>query len=249
MYHSESMLSLEHMLNDIDKSYPEGACIGTSEYDALLQVQQLEEWHQWYIIHYPHTNPQDLVDLYGKDIDIRILFLAEPEPTYSLMLCVQAFHEIDKVFCNNRSELPRSISKWHMPRNMTAYGYLLSDEVMAWWRRELIKLNAELLAGSPSRILTQLRLCKIRNILLQVEEILEKACPQRWTGGPRVANKPWGQSRNGNFVLPDGVLRSIYERQQLLAMSLKSRVRCDGASQPLSEDRAWRSKESEDEVR
>lgn len=221
MYDSEGMLILEDLLDAIDRGYPEGPYNNSSECTALLQAQELDEWRQWYVDEYPHTNPRACVGLHGTFIDIRILFMAEPAPAYSILLYVRACYEIDRVLCSNGANKLESISQWQIPQNMMAYGYLLSDEVMDFWEFSLTKLGEEILSKTSSRASINGRMRRISRALRQLDFVWGVICAEPWRGAVRSGNRNLGGQLQGPFFLPPEVLDSMCERRQFMAMSLK----------------------------
>lgn len=173
MYYSEAMLILKDLLDAINRTYPEGLYNDVSEYTALLQVQELHKWRQWYVNKYPYSNLQACVNLRGKFIDVRVLFMAEPAPAYSILLYLRACYEIDKALFNSDANKLESISQWQMPQNMTAYGYFLSDEVTDLWEGGLIRLNEEILSTTSSWASINGRMRWISNALHQLDFMWE----------------------------------------------------------------------------
>jgi hypothetical protein len=215
-YDAESELDFKDILSYIADEYSEREednIDGTSVYE---RYDQIKEWRDWYIGKYPHTTPESLVREHGKDVDIRVLLMAYRTPAYSILLFLEACYEVDKAICGVDTIALASIKQWHLPQDMTAYNYLLSDEMVLWWKRELCELNNEIDSGASNRVSISLRVRGITNALAKLDRIVE--------GGPHdtIGTRIWTYASETGFDdLPSGLSDSIYGRKELLEDSLK----------------------------
>jgi len=89
-------------------------------------------------------SPESLVQQHGKSVDLRIFFFAYPTSTYSILLLLEACHEVDKAIYGLGTIILDSIKLWHLPQDMTTYNYLLSEDLVFWLKRELWELSDEI---------------------------------------------------------------------------------------------------------
>jgi hypothetical protein len=151
-YDAESNLNLREMLTWVANCYSERELDGAEKTSFWDRYDQISEWREWYIGKYPHTAPERLAEEHGKIVDIRVLFMAYPIPAYSILLFLEACYEVDKAICGLDTIALASIKRWHLPQDMTAYKYLLSDEMVLWWKAELCELNNEIHSRASNRV-------------------------------------------------------------------------------------------------
>jgi hypothetical protein len=172
-YNAESELDLEDMLDWIAQVYLEREDDNMEKTNFYARYNQFKEWRNWYIGKYSHTPPESLVRKDGKDVDIRVLFMAYPTLTYSILLCLEACFEMDKAVCGLDTIAFASVKQWHMPEDMTAYNYLLSDELVLWWQRELCELNKEIDSKISNAVSVSLRVRGLRNALAKLARVID----------------------------------------------------------------------------
>jgi hypothetical protein len=56
---------------------------------------------------------------------------------------------------------------------MTAYNYLLSDELVLWWQRELCELNKEIDSKISNAVSVSLRVRGLRNALAKLARVID----------------------------------------------------------------------------
>jgi hypothetical protein len=216
-YDAESKLNLKKMLGYIADIYSEREDDGTEQSSVWGRYDQISEWREWYIGKYPHTNPKNLVEKHGKNVDIRVLFIAYQIPAYSILLFLEACYEVDKAICGLDTIALASIKRWHLPQDMATYQYLLSDEMVLWWKSELCELNNEIHSRASNRVSVSLRVRGISNALAKLDRVIDGGGGIDYTIGTRI----WTYAGEGGFELPSGLSDGIYGRQELLEDSLK----------------------------
>jgi hypothetical protein len=216
-YNAESNLNLTEMLRHIADIYSEREDNSMDQSSVWERYDQINEWREWYIGKYPHTTPESLVEKHGKNVDIRVLFMAHQIPAYSILLFLEACYEVDKAICGLDTIALASIKRWHLPQDMTAYQYLLSDEMVLWWKSELCELNNEIHSRASNRVSVSLRVRGISNALAKLDRVIDGGDGIGDTIGTRI----WTYAGEGDFELPSGLSEGIYGRQELLEDSLK----------------------------
>ena len=223
-YDAESKLDFEEMLTSIADWYSQREGDNMENTSVYERYGQIKEWRDWYIGKYPHTPPESLVGKHGKDVHIRVLFMAYPIPTYSILLFLEACYEVDKAICGLDTIALSSIQQWHLPQDMAAYSYLLSDEMVLWWKRELCELNNEIDSGASNRVSISLRVRGITNALAKLDRVID--------GGEHdpIGSRIWTYASETGFDdLPSGLSDSIFSRKELLEDSLE--ILCKGLKQ------------------
>jgi hypothetical protein len=216
-YDAGSNLNLRQMLTYIADIYSEREDNGVKQTSVWERYDQINEWREWYIGKYPYTTPESLVEKHGKNVDIRVLFMAYQIPAYSILLFLEACYEVDKAICGLDTIALASIKRWHLPQDMTAYKYLLSDEMVLWWKSELCELNNEIHSRASNRVSVSLRVRGISNALAKLDSVIDGGDGIGNTIGTRI----WTYSGEQDFELPSGLFEGIYGRQELLEDSLK----------------------------
>ncbi|KAE9370926.1 hypothetical protein N431DRAFT_379714, partial [Stipitochalara longipes BDJ] len=179
---------------------------------------QIREWRDWYIEKYPHTPPQRLAAEHGEDVDIRVLFMAYPTAAYSILLFLEACYEVDKAICGLDTIAFATIKQWHLPQDMSAYHYLLSDEMVLWWKRELCELNDEIYSRASNRVSISLRVRGLTHALAKLDRVVDCG-----TGiGDTIGTRIWTYSDESDYDdIPSGLPEAIYGRKELLEDSIK----------------------------
>ncbi|KAN0105977.1 hypothetical protein V8E51_008853 [Hyaloscypha variabilis] len=217
-YDVESKRDFEHMLALIADYYPERENDDMQQTSVYERYDQFKEWRDWYIEKYPHTPPKSLVQKDGKDVDIRVLFMAYPTLTYSILLVLEACFEVDKAICGLDTVAFSTVKQWHMPEDMTAYNYLLSDELVLWWKRELCELNNEIDSGTSNGVSVYLRFRGICNAFAKLDHVIDCGRGPGDTIGTRI----WTYASESAYDdLPSGLWESIWDRKVLLEDSIK----------------------------
>lgn len=143
--------------------------------------------------------------------------MAYPIPAYSILLFLEACYEVDKAICGLDTLALASIKQWHLPQEMTAYKYLLSDEMVLWWKSELCELEKEIHFRVSNRVSVSLRVRGITNALAKLDRVMDCGNGPGDTIGTRI----WTYSAEQCFELPSGLSVSIFGRKELLEDTVK----------------------------
>jgi hypothetical protein len=231
-YDAESELNLTEMLRYIGDVYWEREDNDMEQSSVWERYDQINEWREWYIRKYPHTTPESLVKEHGKNVDIRVLFMAHQIPAYSILLFLEACYEVDKAICGPDTVALASIKRWHMPQDMTAYQYLLSDEMVLWWKSELCELNNEIYSRVSNQVSVSLRVRGIFNALAKLDRVVDRGGDLGGTIGTRI----WTHGGEAGVELPSRLAEAIYGRQELLVDSLKILGKALDRSEPREDN-------------
>jgi hypothetical protein len=234
---AESKRDFEHMLRRIAETYPEREDDDMEETSVYERYDQFKEWRDWYIQKYSHTPPESLVQKDGKDVDIRVLFMAYPTLTYSILLVLEACFEVDKAICGLDTVAFSTVKQWHMPEDMTAYNYLLSDELVLWWKRELCELNNEIDSRTSNGVSVYLRFRGICNAFAKLDNVIDCGTgldntigTRIWTYASEVAyddlpSRLWESIRGRKILLEDSI--------KIMSKGLKQNKPREGHGQPV----------------
>ena len=99
---------------------------------AWRRHEVVTQWDEWCNLKYPGTKEnhwKEIASAAGEDVDIRLLIKGHPVPGHAIMLFLEACYAVDKVLCGMDVETFAKVKEWHVPQEMKAYKYLLSDEM------------------------------------------------------------------------------------------------------------------------
>jgi hypothetical protein len=99
---------------------------------------------------------------------------------------------------------------------MTVYNYLLFDEMVLSWKRELCKLNNEIDSRASNRVSVSLLVRGIINALAKLDRLIDGGSHD--TIGSRICTYA---SETSFDDLPSGLSDRIFGRKELLKYSLK----------------------------
>jgi hypothetical protein len=153
----------------------------------------------------------------GKNVDIRVLFMAHPAPAYSILIFLEACCAVDKAICGLDTTAVASIKEWHLPQDMSAYKYLLSDEMVPFWKRELCELNNEIHSRTSNRLSVSLRIQDISKARPKLARVIDSGSGIDDTFGTRIRT----YCGEENYLLPSGLFEGIFGRLELLENSLQ----------------------------
>jgi len=109
----------------------------------------------------------------GEDVDIRLLTRGYPVVDYAILLFLQACYAVDEALYGTDVEALAKVKKWHMPQEMKAYKYLLSNEMILWWATELGELENEIKSPFSNRVSLSWRIADLRNALTRIGVVME----------------------------------------------------------------------------
>jgi hypothetical protein len=138
----------------------------------------VDQWYDWCNreYRYPGINAMDWEDMAraaGDDVDIRLLIRGHSYAGYSLLLFLEACYAVDKALCGTDMEAFEKVKVWHMPQEIKAYKYLMSDEMRHWWILELEELEKETRSSSSSRVSLSYRIGELEKCLARLETVLQ----------------------------------------------------------------------------
>jgi len=204
-------------IEGIKVSYNEDFLEGMDAADALSRHDLVAQWYEWCDYKYPGTKIRDWPDIAlaaGADVDIRLLTRGYPVAGYAILLFLEACYAVDKALCGTDIEALAKVKRWHIPQEMKAYKYLLSDEMMLWWATELGELENEIKSPFSNRVSLSWRIEDLRNALARMEVVIE-------CGEGIVANIWNTMELETGSEPPAGLDRAICNRANRLLSSVK----------------------------
>lgn len=157
------------------------------------------------------------------DVDFRIFFLAFPIPGARLLRFVDACYEVDKTIYSASTAGLRKIEKW---RNMDPFKYILSEELIARWKKDLCQLLDDIDYDTGNRLSNALQVQAIASGFYGIDHVLDADfmdCVFTTV------------EENGDFPMSFILADRINTRQSILQKSVKAL----NLSVELAEDR-WR---------
>jgi hypothetical protein len=176
--------------------------------------------YEWCDRKYPGTGSRDwdawadMASAAAKDVDIRLLIRGHSRAGYAILLFLEACYAVDKALCARDSEALAKVKMWHMPQEMRAYSYLLSNEMIQWWETELAELENEIKSPLSNRISLSWRIMDLNKCLAKLEAAMEI--------GDGIEGNIWTTMGEINQTVPPaGVGEAIYGRADRLRSSIK----------------------------
>lgn len=122
---------------------------------------------------------------------------------------------MDKALCGTDIEAFEKVKVWHMPQEMKAYKYLMSDEIRHWWILELEELEKETRSSSSSRVSLSYRIRELEKCLARLETVLES--------GEGIWMDTWTTMEEVNGTIPPvGLNNAIEDRVTNLKTSVEN---------------------------
>jgi hypothetical protein len=218
-YNAESSLNIERTLRTLQEYFYVGQVEELPDdppESPYERKHEFEEWREWYVANYPHTEPESVMEKDGKNVDLRVVFMAFPIAAYSILLLLEACYEVDKAICGTDSVAQGSIRQWQLPHEYGAYTYLLSEEMVFWWKRELIELSDEIQNGKTNRVSVVIRVQDIASGKRKLERVVNSGwgfCDSIWESISTTILE-------GGIDMPAGVGDAIDSRVDLLVKSV-----------------------------
>ncbi|CZR54705.1 uncharacterized protein PAC_04589 [Phialocephala subalpina] len=208
----------EDDIDTIRSYYNEEMLEGMDAADASRRHDLVVQWYEWCDRKYPGTSElkdwENMASAAGEDIDIRLLMRANPHAGYAIMLFLEACYAVDKALCGTDMEALAMVKMWHMPQEMRAYKYLLSEEMMQWWARELAELENEIKSPVSNRVSLSWRVRDLSRCLARLEAVLD--C------GEGIGTSIWTTMEEISCRTPPaGLDDGIYNRAEQLIFSVK----------------------------
>lgn len=211
------MGSKTYEINLIISWYKEEMLEGMDAADAWKRHDLVTQWYEWCDRQYPSTKLQDWPDIAsaaGEDVDIRLLIRGYSIAGYAILLFLEACYAVDRALCGTDVEALAKVKMWHMPQEMRAYKYLLSEEMTRWWATELAELENEIKSPFSNRVSLSWRIRDLSACLGRLEFIMEY--------GDGIGTNIWTtmEEENGSEP-PAGVDDAIYNRVERLKTSVE----------------------------
>jgi hypothetical protein len=192
---------------------PEGLDSG----DIRRRHNLVTQWYKWCDRNYPGTKSNDWADMAsaaGKDVDIRLLLRGHSIPGYAILLFLEACYAVDKALCGTDMDALSKVKMWHIPHEMGAYSYLLSEEMILWWQTELAELEKEIKSPFSNRVSLSWRVKDLRRCLAKLEAVMD--C------GDSIETCIWTTMGELNQTEPPaGLDHAIYNRVEQLSSSVE----------------------------
>jgi len=118
-------------------------------------------------------------------VDLRVLFLAHPIPGYAILCFLESCFEVDKAICGPDTAALASIRMWHIPNQMNAYKYILSGELLLWWKKELGELQNEIDSDFSNLMSVEIR---VHDLALATSQLVKAIRPNS-LGFPPIYNR------------------------------------------------------------
>jgi hypothetical protein len=184
---------------------------------AWRRHEVVTQWDEWCKLKYPGTKSHDWEDIAsaaGEDVDIRLLIKGHPIAGYTIMLFLEACYAVDKALCGTDMEAFAKVKVWHVPQEMRAYKYLLSEEMRQWWAAELGELESEIKSPFSSRVSLSWRIADLSRCVAKLEAVME--C------GQGIGTNIWTtMGENNGSAPPIGIHEAIYDRVENLKISVE----------------------------
>ncbi|PMD41736.1 hypothetical protein L207DRAFT_633063 [Hyaloscypha variabilis F] len=175
------------------------------------------QWDEWCNLKYPGTKEnywKEIASAAGEDVDIRLLIKGHPVPGYAIMLFLEACYAVDKVLCGMDMEAFAKVKEWHVPQEMKAYKYLLSDEMKKWWAARLAELESEIKSPFSSRVSLSWRIADLSRCVATLEVVMDLK--------QGIGTNIWTAMGETNGSIPPGGLHeAIYGRVSNLTTSVE----------------------------
>ncbi|KAL2068515.1 hypothetical protein VTL71DRAFT_14852 [Oculimacula yallundae] len=146
---------------------------GVDDSEATRRHGLVVQWYDWCDLKYPGTvtlqDWEDMAAADGEDVDIRLLIRAHLISGYAILLFLEACYAVDRALCGTDVEAVAMVKMWHMPHDMRAYKYILSEERVQWWVRELAEIENEIKSPKSNRISLFWRVTDLRRCLAKLE--------------------------------------------------------------------------------
>lgn len=170
--------SVKDKIEHIARHYDEDMVEGLDASDVIRRHDLVDQWYNWCNreYRYPGINEidwEDIARVAGDDVDIRLLIRGHSYAGYSLLLFLEACYAVDKALYGTDMEAFEKVKVWHMPQEMKAYKYLMSDEMRHQWILELEELEKEARSSSLSRVSLSYRIRELEKCLARLETVLE----------------------------------------------------------------------------
>ena len=188
--------------------------------DVVRRHDLVAEWDEWCERKYPGTKGRDwsaLVTAAGIDVDIRLLTKGQTIAGYAILRFLEACYSVDKALCGTDTEALAQVRLWHIPQEMSAYRYLLSEEMMLWWASELAALETQINSSFSSRVSSSWRGRDLIASLELMEGTIE-------FGDSVIGTAIWttmGESDSFGLDIPPGLVVAIYGRAERLRTSVQ----------------------------
>ncbi|KAE8443091.1 hypothetical protein EG329_002335 [Mollisiaceae sp. DMI_Dod_QoI] len=185
--------------------------------EAWRRHHLVAQWYEWCDCQYPGTNPSDwqaMASAAGEDVDIRLLIRGHSIAGYAILLFLEACYAVDKALCGMDAEALAKVKMWHMPQEMRAYKYLLSEEMMQWWAKELVELENEIKSPFSNRVSLSWRIRDLSECVRRLEVVMES--------GEGMGTNIWTtMGEQSDTEPPAGVDVAIYDRVDRLRTSVE----------------------------
>ena len=204
-------------INGIMSWYKEDMLEGMGAADAWRRHDLIAQWYEWCDCKYPGTKLHDWPDIAsaaGEDVDIRLLIRGYSLAGYAILLFLEACYAVDKALCGTDMEALAKVKLWHMPQEMRAYKYLLSEEMIRWWETELAELENEIKSPFSNRVSLSWRIRDLSASLARLEVVMEY--------GDGIGTNIWTtMGEESGSEPPAGVDHAIYNRVERLKTSVE----------------------------
>ena len=184
---------------------------------AWRRPEVVTQWDEWCDLKYPGTKGFDwenIASAAGEDVDIRLLIKGYPIAGYAIMLFLEACYAVDKALCGTDMEAFAKVKEWHVPQEMKAYKYLLSEEMRQWWAAELGELESEIKSPFSSRVSLSWRIADLSRCVSKLEAVMD--CKEG------IGTNIWTtMGENNGSAPPVGLHEAIYGRVSNLKTSVE----------------------------
>ena len=203
-------------INRIRQWYKENMLEGMDAADAQRRLDLVTQWYEWCDRKYPSTRRQDWPDVAsaaGEDVDIRLLMRGHSIAGYAILLFLEACYAVDKALCGTDIEALAKVKVWHMPQEMRAYKYLLSEEMAQWWAIELGELENEIKSPISNRVLLSLRIAELNRCVARLQVVLRE--------GEGIETNIWTTMEENETLPPADLSDAIHNRFDNLNSSVE----------------------------
>jgi len=183
---------------------------------AWRRPEVVTQWDEWCHLKYLGTKEShwgNIASAAGEDVDIRLLIKGYPIAGYAIMLFLEACYAVDKALCGTDMEAFAKVKEWHVPQEMKAYKYLLSEEMRQWWAAELGELESEIKSPFSSRVSLSWRIADLSRCVAKLEAVMD--CKEG------IGTNIWTTMEEYGSVPPVGLHEAIYGRVSNLRTSVE----------------------------
>ncbi|KAM3084508.1 hypothetical protein ACMFMG_001388 [Clarireedia jacksonii] len=195
--------------------YEEDMIEGQEAASASRRHNLVAQWYKWCDLEYPGTGLHDwdnTATAAGEDVDIRLLTRGCPIAGYAILLFHEACYAVDRAFCSTDMEALAKVTAWHMPQEIRACKYLMSQDMILWWTSELADLENEVMDPFSRQVPLSNRIEELQKCLARLEAVMEL--------GEGIGTNIWTTMGEQFSKTPDGLGNAIDDRVERLETSV-----------------------------